>query len=84
MRIISDLVGRSDPSPCCPGKKAVAEGKKGREQLPWFSLLGFRKETRGQRNTRAGTAEARIGKRGVTAFFGEANAFWPGQGTIWT
>jgi hypothetical protein len=26
-------------------------------------------------------AEARLGKRGTTAFFGEANAFLPGQGT---
>ena len=27
------------------------------------------------------TAEARIGERGTTAFFGEANVLLPGQGT---
>ncbi len=47
-----------------------------------FPLLRFRKETRWQRDRRAETAEARIGKRGITTFFGEANAFLPGQGTI--
>jgi hypothetical protein len=30
----------------------------------------------------AETAEARIVKRGTTAFFGEANAFLPGHGPI--
>jgi len=29
--IISNFVGRLDPSPCCPAKKAGAEAKKGRE-----------------------------------------------------
>ncbi|OGQ00011.1 MAG: hypothetical protein A2Z51_12465 [Deltaproteobacteria bacterium RBG_19FT_COMBO_52_11] len=28
-------------------------------------------------------AEARIGERGTTTFFGEANAFLPGHGTTW-
>jgi len=28
-------------------------------------------------------AEARIGERRTTAFFGEANAFLPGHGTTW-
>ena len=50
-------------------------------KLNWGPLLGFRKETRGQRGCQAETAEARLGKRGTTAFFGEANAFLPGQGT---
>jgi len=82
IRIISKLVGRSGPFSCCPGKKAGAEAKKGREKPLGLPLLRFRKETRWQRGHRAETAEARIGKRGTTAFFGEANAFLPGQGTI--
>jgi hypothetical protein len=81
--IISNLVGHSDPSPCCPGKKAGAEEKKGRENPSQFPPLCFRKETRGERDTRAETAEARIRKRGITSFFGEANAFLPGHGAIW-
>jgi hypothetical protein len=32
---------------------------------------------------RAETTGARNGKRRITAFFGEANAFWPGHGVIW-
>ncbi|MBP1718042.1 MAG: hypothetical protein H6Q43_1480 [Deltaproteobacteria bacterium] len=80
MCLISDLIGRSDQFPCCPGKKAGAEDKKGREKPSQFSPLCFRKERRGQRDTRAETAEARIGKRGVTTFFGEANVFCPGMG----
>ena len=83
VRIISNLVGHSDPSPCCPGKKAGAEDKKGRENPSQFPPLCFRKETRGERDTWAETAEARIGKKGITAFFGEANAFLPGHGAIW-
>jgi len=80
MKIISKLVGRSDPFSCCPGKKAGAEAKKGREKPLGLPPLRFRKETRGPRNSRAETAAARIGKRGTTAFFGEAKAFLPGQG----
>jgi len=83
MKIISKFVGRSDPFSCCPGKKAGAEAKKGREKPLGLPLLRFRKETRWPRNGRAETAEARIGKRGTTAFFGEANAFLPGQGIPW-
>jgi hypothetical protein len=37
--IISKLVGRSDPPPCCPGKKAGAEAKKGREKPFKFPLF---------------------------------------------
>jgi len=77
------LFGRSAPSPCCPGKKTGAEAKKGREKPSWFSPLWFRKETRGQRESRAETAAARIRKGGIAAFFGEANAFLPGHGIIW-
>ena len=68
--------------PCCPGKKAGAEAKKGREKPSQFPPLRFRKETRWQRERRAETAEARIGRRGTAAFFGKANAFLPGQGII--
>jgi hypothetical protein len=75
------LVGRSDPFSCCPGKKAGAEAKKGREKSSLFPPLCLRKETRWQKDRRAETAEARIGKRGTTGFFGEANAFLSGQGT---
>jgi len=60
LRIISNLVGRSDPLPCCPGKKAGAEDKKGREKSLKVPPLCFRKETRGQRDNRAETAEARM------------------------
>jgi hypothetical protein len=81
-RVISDFVNRSSPSPRCPGKKAGAEAEKGREKPSRFSPLGFRKEKRRQRDNGAETAEARFGKRGTAAFFGEANAFWPGYGTI--
>jgi hypothetical protein len=80
--IISNLVDRLDKSPCCPGKKAGAEAEKGREKPSRFSPLCFRKQTRGESDTRAETAEARVWKRDVTAFFGEANAFLPGHGAI--
>jgi hypothetical protein len=82
--IVSNLVGRSALSACCPGKKAGAEDKKGREKPSQVSPLCFRKETRGQRDTRAETAEVRLGKRGITAFFGPAKGgtFLPGQGII--
>jgi hypothetical protein len=83
MWIISKLVGRSDPSPCCPGKKAGAEDKKGRAQLSLIPPLCFRKEGRGERDSRAETAGVRLGKRGTTAFFGEANDFLPGHGNTW-
>jgi len=79
--IISNLVGRLNPFLCCPGKKAGAEAKKGWEKLSKLPFPCLRKETRWQRDNRAETAEARIWKRGTTAFFGEANAFLPGQGT---
>jgi len=46
------------------------------------SLPAFRKETRWQRDSRAETMESRIGKREIIAFFGEANVFLPGHGTI--
>ncbi|MCX5910936.1 MAG: hypothetical protein NTV04_03300 [Deltaproteobacteria bacterium] len=46
-----------------------------------FPPLGLRKETRWPRVRRAETAEARIEKGRTTAFFGEANAFLPGQET---
>jgi hypothetical protein len=36
---------------------------------------------RGERDGGAETAEARIQKKGTTAFFGEANALWPGHAT---
>jgi len=81
--IISEFVARLNPFRCCPGKKAGAEVKKGREILPRFLLPGFRKQKRSQRDLRAETAEARHGKRGTIAFFGEANVFLPGQGTLW-
>jgi hypothetical protein len=74
-------MNRSGRSSCCPGKKAGAEAKKGREKPSPFSPLRFRKETRWQGDRRAETAEARLGEREITAFFGEANAFLPGQGT---
>jgi hypothetical protein len=74
------IVDHSDPFSCCPGKKAGAEAKKGREKSSVVLPLCPRKERRWQRDRRAETAEARIGKRGTTAFFGEANAFLPGQG----
>jgi len=32
LEIISNLVGGSDPPPCCPGKKESAEDKKGWEK----------------------------------------------------
>jgi hypothetical protein len=60
IRIISNLVGRLTPFLCCPGKKAGAEAKKGREKPFKLPLLRFRKETRWQRDNRAETAEARI------------------------
>jgi len=82
-RIISKLGDRLDPSPCCPGKKAGAEGKKGREKPSRFPCPCLHKETRGPRHHQAETAEARIGKRGTTSFFGEAHAFLPGHGTDW-
>jgi hypothetical protein len=81
--IISGLIDRLDSSPCCPGKKAGAEAKKGREKPSRFSPPRFRKEMRRQRENRAETAEARLGKRGTTPFFGEANAFLTGQESIW-
>jgi len=71
------------PVPCCPGKKAGAEAKKGREKATQYPPLRFRKETRGERDIRAETAEARLEKRKITAFFGEANAFLLGHGTAW-
>jgi len=70
-------------SPCCPVKKAGAEAKKGRENPSQFPPRRFRKEMRWQRDRRAETAEARIGKRGTTAFSGEANVFLHGQGILW-
>jgi hypothetical protein len=78
-RIISNLVGHSDPSPCYPGKKAGAEDKKGRENPSQFPPLCFRKETRGERDTWAETAEARIGKRGITSFLARRMLFCPGM-----
>ena len=44
-------------------------------------LLSLRKETRGTGIPGLITAEARLGQREITAFFGEANALLPGQGT---
>jgi len=79
---ISTLVGHAEKFSCCPGKEAGAEVKKGREKPSKFSPLRFRKETRWPWDRRAETAEARIGKRGTSAFFGEANAFLPGHGII--
>jgi hypothetical protein len=81
--ILSLEVSRSALSPCCPGKKAGVEAKKGREKPSWFIPLGVRKEMRRQRDNRAETAEVRIRKRGTTAFFAKVPAFLPGQGILW-
>jgi len=81
--IISHLVGRLNPSPCCPGKKADAEAKKGPELPSRLPPVRFRKQKRRKRDARAETAEARYGKRAISAFFDEAYAFWPGHGTLW-
>ena len=56
--------------------------KKAGSNFPRSILLSLRKETRGGEGI-AGliTAEARLGQRETTAFFGEANALLPGQGT---
>jgi hypothetical protein len=80
-RTISNLVRRPDRSSCFPGKKAGVEAKKGREKPSKFSVIRFHEETRWQRDNKAETAEARIWKRGTTAFFGEANDFLPGHGS---
>jgi len=82
MRIISNLVGRSDPLPCCPGKKAGAEAKKGREKPPQLPLLRFRKETRWQRDNQAETAEARIKKEEPPPFLARRMIFCPGMGPL--
>ncbi|MBP1717737.1 MAG: hypothetical protein H6Q43_1175, partial [Deltaproteobacteria bacterium] len=71
------------PVSLLPGQKTGAEAKKGREKPTQFPPLRFRKETRGERDIRAETVEARLGKRRITAFFGEANAFLLGHGTAW-
>src|SRR4030042_7092543 len=50
-QMISNLVGRLDRPSRCPGKRAGAEAKKGREQtFPFSILFPFRKETRGERD----------------------------------
>ncbi|MBP1713271.1 MAG: hypothetical protein H6Q42_1474 [Deltaproteobacteria bacterium] len=74
------IIGRSDRRLRCPGKRAGAEAKEGREKPSQFFFFYFRKEKRKQRDTRIETAEARIGQRGTTAFFSEANALLPGHG----
>jgi len=81
---ISKLVGRSHQSSRCPGKRAGAEDKKGRDQAFPFSFLFLSAKRRGGKGiARQQGAEARIGERGTTAFFGEANALLPGHGTTW-
>ena len=76
------FVGRSNRLCRCLGKKAGAEAKKGPEKPFQSPPLFFRKETRGERNSRSETAEARLRKRESTAFFGEANVFLPGHEAI--
>jgi hypothetical protein len=81
--IIPKLPAHTNRSPCCPGKKSrVSRDKKGREKPFPIPSLCLCKETRWQRDRRAETGEARIGKRGTTAFLGEANAFLRGPGPI--
>src|SRR4030042_5742096 len=78
--IISNLVGRSHQPSRCPGKRAGAEDKKGRDQTLPFSFFFLSAKRRGGKGiARQRGAEARIGERGTTAFFGEANAFLPGH-----
>jgi hypothetical protein len=63
-----------------PGQESRREDKKGREKPSQFSLLCFRKEMRGQRDTRAETAEARPGKEGSPPFLAKRMLFCPGMG----
>ncbi|OGQ00447.1 MAG: hypothetical protein A2Z51_10375 [Deltaproteobacteria bacterium RBG_19FT_COMBO_52_11] len=85
-RIISNLVGRSHQS-----SLLVARAK---EQTPKTKRAGIKpshfppyflsaKRRGGKGVARHQGAEARIGERGTSAFFGEANAFLPGDGTTW-
>jgi hypothetical protein len=65
-----------------PGQESRRRSQKGPGDTSQIPPLCLRKETRWQRDRRAETAEARIVKRGTTAFFDEANAFLPGHGPI--
>jgi hypothetical protein len=75
-----EFVGRRATFPCPPGKKGGAKIKKGREKSPLSPAPGLRKETPWSRDCGAETAEARVWEKWTAAFFGEANAFLPGQG----
>jgi len=64
-------------------KGQAPKPKRAGRNLSLSLLLPFRKETRGKGIAWLETAEARIGHRGITAFFGEANTLLPGHGTAW-
>jgi hypothetical protein len=62
-------------------KEQAPKTERAGSNLPMSILLSLREETWGKGIAGLITAEARLGQRRTTAFFGEANALLPGQGT---
>ena len=67
-----------------PGQKSRRRRQKGPgSNLPISSFFLSAMRRGGKGIAKQQGAEARMGERGTTAFFGEAHAFLPGQGTTW-
>jgi hypothetical protein len=67
-----------------PGRTGSRRRKKGREDPSYAApACSPQRDAGGKGMAGLKTAEARIGQRGIIAFFGETNARLPGQGSPW-
>src|SRR4030042_5448780 len=83
MRIISNLVGRLDWPSRCPGKKAGAEAKKGREQSFPMPPLSFPQRDAGGKgwpNCKRRKPASRM--EGPLPFLARRMLFCPGMGPL--
>ncbi len=78
-QIISNVIDPSDQASRCPGQRAGAEDKKGRDQtFPIPSSCFPQSDVAGKGIASQQGLEARFMQKGITAFFGPAK-----RGTLW-
>ncbi len=78
--IISGLVDRLDPFPCCPGKKAGAEAKKGWELPSRFPLFVSANGNGGKGTPGRKRRKLAMGKEESPPFLARRMLFCPGMG----
>jgi len=80
--MLSKVVGASDRSSCCPGKKAGAEAKKGGRNLPGSPFLVSAKRRRGKGIGGMKRQEPASGKEGSPPFWVRRMLLGPGMSHV--